>query len=118
MVQGVRELMIGLTRDAQFGPCVTFGLGGIFTEILKDISLRVAPITKQDALEMIEEVRGGHLLGAYRGMPAADISTLVEILVRVGEMGMEQPRIKEIDINPIIVSGTKPVAVDALVVLE
>lgn len=118
MVHGVRELMIGLTRDAQFGPCVTFGLGGIFTEVLKDISLRVAPITKQDALEMIEEVRGGHLLGAYRGMPAADISTLVEILVRVGEMGMEQPRIKEIDINPIIVSGTKPVAVDALVVLE
>jgi acetate---CoA ligase (ADP-forming) len=118
MVHGARELMIGLTRDAQFGPCVTFGLGGIFTEVLKDISLRVAPITKRDALEMIEEARARHLLGAYRGMPAADIDKLAEILVRVGEMGMEQAHIKEIDINPIIVSGTKPVAVDALVVLE
>jgi acetate---CoA ligase (ADP-forming) len=117
MVRGARELMVGLTRDAQFGPCVTFGLGGVFTEVLKDVSLRVAPITKQDALEMIEEVRARHLLGAYRGMPAVDVNTLIEIIVRVGEMGIEQPHIKEIDINPLIISGTKPVAVDALIVL-
>lgn len=118
MVHGTRELMVGLTRDAQFGPCVTFGLGGVFTEVLKDVSLRVAPITKQDALEMIEEARARHLLGPYRGMPAADVDALVEILMAVGVMGLEQPRIKEIDINPIIISGAKPKAVDALIVLE
>jgi acetyl-CoA synthetase (ADP-forming) len=118
MVHGARELMIGLFRDAQFGPCVTFGLGGIFTEALKDISLRVAPITRQDALEMIEEAKARQLLGAFRGMPAADMDKLVEILVRVGDVGIEQPRIKEVDINPLIVAGTRPVAVDALIVLQ
>ena len=118
MVKGQRELVVGLTRDSQFGPCVMFGLGGIFTEILKDVSFRVAPIERRDAMEMMQEIKSSRILGEIRGMPAADLEQLSEILVRVGEIGLENDDIKEIDINPVILSGSKPMAVDALVVLN
>jgi acetyl-CoA synthetase (ADP-forming) len=117
MVKGQRELVVGLTRDPQFGPCVMFGLGGIFTEILKDISFRVAPLEKRDALDMMQEIRGHKILEAVRGMEAADLDTLSDILIKVGRIGLENETVKEIDINPVIISGNKPVAVDALVVL-
>jgi acetyl-CoA synthetase (ADP-forming) len=118
MVKGPRELVVGLTRDPQFGPCVMFGLGGIFTEILKDISFRVAPLEKRDALEMMQEIKGHKILEAVRGMEAADLDMFSQILINVGQIGMEHEKVKEIDINPVIISGNKPVAVDALVVLE
>ena len=118
MIQGKRELVAGLTRDAQFGPCVMFGLGGIFTEILKDISFRVAPLEKRDALEMMQEIKGHKILGAVRGMEAVDLEMLADVLITIGKIGMENEKIEEIDINPLIISGNKPVAVDALVVLE
>ena len=118
MVKGTRELMVGLTRDPQFGPCVMFGLGGIFTEILKDISFRVAPIEKRDAMEMMQEIKAHKILEAFRGMPAANLEILSEILIGVGEIGLENDAIKEIDINPLILRGSNPVAVDALVVLN
>jgi acetate---CoA ligase (ADP-forming) subunit beta len=118
MIRGKRELMAGLVRDTQFGPCVTFGLGGIFTEILRDISFRVAPVDRVDVLDMISELKAAKLLEAYRGMPAADMDQLVRLVMQVGTIGLEQPRIKEIDINPIILSGTRPIAVDALIVLN
>ncbi|RLB12054.1 MAG: carboxylate--amine ligase [Deltaproteobacteria bacterium] len=118
MIKGQRELVVGLTRDPQFGPCVMFGLGGIFTEILKDISFRVAPLEKRDALEMMKDIKGHKILDAVRGMPSADLDALADILITVGRMGLENNEIKEIDINPLILKGSKPVAVDALVVLE
>ncbi|MFH0844576.1 MAG: acetate--CoA ligase family protein [Pseudomonadota bacterium] len=118
MVKGIRELMVGLIRDSQFGPCVMFGLGGIFTEILKDTSFRVAPLHKRDAMEMLLEIRGHKILEAVRGMPAADMEQLSDILIKVGEIGLENEAVKEIDINPLILSGSRPVAVDALVVLH
>jgi acetyl-CoA synthetase (ADP-forming) len=117
MIQGKRELMAGLIRDPQFGPCVMFGLGGIFTEILRDVSFRVAPLEKRDALEMTSEIRAHKILEQVRGLPAADIDQLVRILITMGEIGMEHDRIKEIDINPLILEGSRPVAVDALIVL-
>ena len=117
MIKGKRELVAGLTRDAQFGPCVMFGLGGIFTEILKDISFRVAPLEKLDALEMMQEIKGHKILDSIRGMDAADLNILVDILIALGRIGLENENIKEIDINPLILTGGKPVAVDALVVL-
>jgi len=117
MVKGPRELVVGLTRDPQFGPCVMFGLGGIFTEILKDVSFRVAPIEKRDAMEMMQEIKARKILDAVRGMPAADLDELAEILIKVGNIGVEHEQVKEIDINPVILAGSKPVAVDALVVL-
>ena len=109
---------MGLTRDSQFGPCVMFGLGGIFTEILKDTAFRVAPLEKQDALDMMQEIKAFKILEAIRGMKAVDQDILAEILITVGQIGLENDRIKEIDINPVIISGGKPVAVDALVVLQ
>ena len=118
MIKGSRELVVGLTRDAQFGPCVMFGLGGIFTEVLEDISFRVAPLEKKDALEMMHEIRAHKILGAIRGMAPADLEMLTEILINVGRIGLENEAVKEIDINPVILSQGKPVAVDALVILE
>jgi len=118
MIKGKRELVAGLTRDAQFGPCVMFGLGGIFTEILKDISFRVAPLEKLDALEMMQEIKGHKILDSIRGMDAANLDILADILIALGRIGLENENIKEIDINPLILSCGKPVAVDALVVLE
>ncbi len=118
MVQGKRELAAGLTRDAQFGPCVMFGLGGIFTEILKDIAFRVAPLERLDALEMMKEIRGHNILTAVRGLEAVDRDALADILINVGRIGLENKQIKEIDINPIIISGTRPIVVDALVLLD
>jgi len=118
MVKGPRELVVGLTRDSQFGPCVMFGLGGIFTEILRDVSFRVAPIEKRDALEMMQEIKARKILDAIRGMPAADLDRLAEILIKMGNIGLEEESIKEIDINPLILWDSRPVAVDALVVLN
>ena len=118
MVKGKRELVVGMIRDAQFGPCVMFGLGGIFTEILKDTVFRVAPLEKHDALEMMQEIRANKILEELRGMAAADKDLLADILMTVGTIGLENDHIREIDINPLIISGGKPIAVDALVVLQ
>jgi len=118
MIKGEREFVIGLTRDPQFGPCVMFGLGGIFTEVLNDVSFRVAPISEIDAVEMIEEIKTSKLLDEFRGSPAVDKSALVKALVGIGNLGVEYDQIAEIDINPVIISGDKPVAVDALIVLN
>jgi acetate---CoA ligase (ADP-forming) subunit beta len=118
MIKGRRELVIGLTRDPQFGPCVMFGLGGIFTEILKDISFRRAPLEVRDANEMMQEIRGHKILEAVRGMEAADTKRLADMLINIGRIGLEIPEIAEIDLNPVILSGAKPVVVDALIVLK
>jgi acetate---CoA ligase (ADP-forming) subunit beta len=117
MIKGRRELVMGLTRDAQFGPCVMFGLGGIFTEILHDVSFRRAPLVKDDALAMMQEIKGHKILDAVRGMEAADKESLADMLIRLGNIGMEFAEVQEIDLNPVIIAGTKPVVVDALMVL-
>jgi acetyl-CoA synthetase (ADP-forming) len=118
MVKGERELVIGLTRDPQFGPCVMYGLGGIFTEILNDVSFRIAPLEKRDALEMIREIKGHKIIDAFRGKPPVDIDVLCQALLALGNIGLEFDQVKEIDINPLIIDGDRPVAVDALVVLN
>jgi len=117
MIKGDREFVIGLSRDPQFGPCVMFGIGGIFTEVIKDVSFRVAPLTEMDAEEMIEEIRMKKLLDEFRGSPAVDKKQLVRALVGIGDIGYRNSEIAEIDINPLIIAGSKPVVVDALVVL-
>ena len=116
MIKGQRELVMGLNHDAQFGPSVMFGLGGIFAEILRDVSFRIAPLEKRDALEMMNEIRGHRILENVRGLPPADRDVLAEMLINLGRIGLENERIKEIDINPVILRGGLPVAVDALVV--
>jgi len=118
MIKGRRELVMGLTRDPQFGPCVMFGLGGIFTEILRDISFRRAPLEIRDAHDMMLEIKGHKILDAVRGMEAADKKRLTEMLINIGRIGLEIPEVSEIDLNPVIISGSNPVVVDALIVLE
>jgi len=119
MISGERELVIGLIRDPQFGPCVMFGLGGIFTEILKDTSFRVAPITEEDALQMMDDIRAKDILGPVRRMAPADKPQLAKALVGLGQIGIEQDDVAEIDVNPLIIAQDgSPVAVDALVVLK
>jgi acetyl-CoA synthetase (ADP-forming) len=118
MVKGSRELVAGMTRDPQFGPCVMFGLGGIFTEILRDVAFRKAPFEKIDAFEMMDDIKGNKILGPIRGMPEADREALADMLIRMGQIGLDVPEIKEIDANPVILDKQgRPVAVDALIVL-
>lgn len=118
MIGGNRELMVGLTRDEQFGPCVMFGLGGIFTEILKDNTFRIAPVDKREAIDMIRGIKGKSVTGAFRGMPPVDTDALADVLIKIGHIGLNHPCIKAIDINPLIISGNRPVAVDALIELR
>ncbi len=117
MVSGSRELVMGMTRDPLFGPCVMFGLGGIFTEAMADVSFRAAPLTRQDALEMMQEIRGQRILSEIRGMPAPDRDVLAECLVALGDIGHDYEQIQEIDVNPMIIRGDQPISVDALIVL-
>lgn len=118
MVFGDREFVLGMSRDPQFGPCVMFGVGGIFTEAIRDVTFRVAPITERDALEMLDEIRLSKLLAAFRGKSAVDRRALVRALVAIGDIGYRCNEIAEIDINPVIISGDQPIVVDALVVLQ
>lgn len=118
MIEGKRELVAGLTRDPQFGPCVMFGLGGIFTEILEDVAFRVAPLNRSDALAMMEDIRGRRILDSIRGMEPVDREALASILINLGKIGLEHEEVQEIDINPLIVREGIPVAVDALVVIQ
>lgn len=117
-VRGGREFVIGMMRDPQFGPCVMFGLGGVFTEVMRDATFRVAPLTREDAAEMLDEVRARKLLDVFRGQPAVDREALIDALVGIGDLALDNDEIAEIDINPVIVAGNRPVAVDAVVVLS
>ncbi|MEC7488732.1 MAG: acetate--CoA ligase family protein [Pseudomonadota bacterium] len=117
MVKGDRELMIGMTRDEQFGPSVMFGLGGIFTEILEDVSFRLAPLRMTDAGEMMSEIKASKILNEMRGLPKVDRRILARAIIGVGRAAVDNPEIAEIDINPLIVAGSKPLAVDGLIVL-
>jgi acetyltransferase len=118
MAQGV-EALIGVVNDEGFGPSVTFGLGGIFSEALKDVTFRIAPFGIETAREMIGELRGAKLFDGYRGAPPADKEALARMLVDVSRMAMTLgPRLKEMDINPVFVGADGVVAADALLVLK
>ena len=117
MISGSRELVVGLTRDEQFGPCAMLGLGGIFVEVLKQVTFRIAPLEERDAFEMMDELPGNKILDAFRGEPPVDRKALAQILIAIGKIGLENEAVKEIDVNPLIISGADPIAVDALVVL-
>jgi acyl-CoA synthetase (NDP forming) len=118
MLEGKREFVAGLFRDEQFGPTVMFGLGGIFTEAIGDVVFRLAPIDDNEAGKMIDALHAQKLLGAFRGEKAPDKSVLIKTLVGLSRIGMEVPEIKEIDINPLLITADgKVTAVDALIVL-
>jgi acyl-CoA synthetase (NDP forming) len=119
MVSGERELVCGLTRVDPFGPCVMFGFGGIFTELIKDAVFRIAPLTPEDARKMVKEIRTQKLMGPFRGQHDVDIDELSRVLVALGEIGLQYDDILQIDINPLKIGPDgKLTAVDALVVLR
>jgi len=115
--QGI-EVIVGAVKDPQFGQTVMFGLGGIFVELLKDVNFRVAPLTADDAKEMITSLKAYPLLNGYRGQKPADINALADILVNVSRLVMEQPDIKELDLNPVMAYPVGAKTVDARIILE
>ena len=118
MLEGKREFVAGLFHDEQFGAIVMFGLGGIFTEAIGDVVFCLAPIDDNEARKMIDELHSQKLLGAFRGEKAADIKALIKTIVGLSKIGTEIPEIREIDINPLLVTADgKVTAVDALIVL-
>ena len=119
MVQGGREVLVGMSRDPQFGPLVAFGLGGIYVEALKDVAFRVAPFSRHEADEMIREIRSYRLLEGVRGEPPADHQAMVEALLRISQLVTDFPEIVELDINPLMVfeEGRGAMAIDMRLVL-
>jgi acetyl coenzyme A synthetase (ADP forming)-like protein len=119
MVQGGREILLGMSRDPQFGPLVAFGLGGIYVEALKDVAFRVAPFSPQEAGEMIREIRSFPLLEGVRGEPPADFGAMVDALLKVSRLVTDFPEIVELDINPLMVfdEGRGAMAIDMRLVL-
>ncbi len=120
MVRGVQEVIIGVKKDIQFGHLIMFGLGGIFVEVLKDVTFGIVPVGRQEALEMIKEIKSYRLLTGFRKLPHADTDALVETIVKVSQMCQDFPEIKELDINPLIVKekGKGAVMVDARIIIE
>jgi acetyl-CoA synthetase (ADP-forming) len=118
MVSGARELIAGFVRDDEFGPCVMLGVGGILAEAVGDVAFRLAPLEAVDAEDLIDDLANQALLGPVRGEPAVDRGVLAQILLGLAATGIADDRIRSIDLNPLIVSGGLPVAVDALVELD
>jgi len=117
MIPKATEIIIGMMKDPHFGPVIMFGLGGIFVEILKDISFRVLPIEERDAREMITEIRGYEILKGARGKSPRDIQAIEGVLMKISKLTMENPKINEIDLNPIFVFEKGLQVVDARMIL-
>ncbi len=111
------EVIIGMSKDPQFGPVIMFGLGGILVEILKDVSFRIVPLARRDAREMIQEIKGYPLLEGYRGQEPVDVANLEEIILKVSSFVEQHPEVEELDLNPIFAYSDGAVAVDARVIL-
>jgi len=116
MAPAGHEVIVGVTKDPQFGHAVMFGLGGIFVEVMKDVSFRVAPLSKNDASEMIREIRGYRALTGLRGKPAADLDALGALLLQLSAFLASHPEIEELDLNPVIVHARGLSIADARVV--
>ena len=115
-----KETIIGMNRDPQFGPLLMFGLGGIYVEVLKDVTFRIAPVSPREAQEMLNEIRSYHLLRGVRGEPPSDLDAIVDTILRVSQLVTDFPEIVEMDINPLTVyeAGKGALAVDMRFVLE
>lgn len=118
MITGARELIAGVHTDAQFGPCVMVGIGGVLTEAVGDVSFRLVPITASDADDMLDELRNQALLGPVRGEPAVDRAAVREVLLALSRLAETERGVAAVDVNPLVVTEGRPVAVDALVELQ
>ena len=111
------EVIVGMTTDAQFGPVLMFGLGGVLVEVLKDVAFRVVPIAPRDARQMVREIQGFPVLQGYRGQPPADLDALESLLLKLSGFIERHPEIAELDLNPVFAYPKRAVAVDARIVL-
>ncbi len=111
------EVIIGMSKDAQFGPVLMFGLGGILVEVLKDVSFRIVPLARRDASEMIREIKGYAVLEGYRGQEPVDVANLEEMILKVSSFVEQHTEVEELDLNPIFAYSDGAVAVDARIVL-
>jgi acetyl-CoA synthetase (ADP-forming) len=118
MLRGTRELIAGLHRDDQFGPCVMVGIGGVLAEALADVAIRLAPIDTHDAHDMLDDLRGAALLGPFRGEPAVDRDGIAAVLLALSDLATARPDVVAVDVNPLVIVDGAPVAVDALVELD
>jgi len=118
MIGGERELIAGVSVDPQFGPTVMVGVGGVLAEAVADVAIRLVPITATDAGEMLEDLDAQPLLGPFRGQPPLDRGAMVDLLVALSRVAETSPGLRSIDLNPLIVSDGRPIAVDALVELD
>ena len=114
----ITELIIGMTTDAQFGPALMFGIGGILVELLEDVSFRIAPITEYDAREQIHEIKGFPILDGYRGKPKADLDAIVNTLLKISDLVIKHEEINEMDLNPVFIYESGLVCVDARIILK
>jgi acetate---CoA ligase (ADP-forming) subunit beta len=112
------EVIIGMSKDIQFGPVIMFGLGGVLVEVLKDVSFRVAPLTERDARDMIKEIKGYPILEGYRGHEKSDIPCLIDLLLKVSRYVEDHPEIKELDLNPLFLYKEGALVIDARIILE
>jgi acyl-CoA synthetase (NDP forming) len=115
--QGV-EVIIGMTKDPQFGPVLMFGLGGVLVEVLKDVAFRVVPLDARDARQMVHEIKGYPLLEGYRGHDPADVAKLEQLLLKVSAFVEAHPEVAELDLNPVFAYKDGAIAVDARIVLD
>lgn len=111
------EVIIGISQDAQFGPVIMFGIGGILVEIIKDVSFRIIPLMERDAAEMIREIKGYRLLQGYRGQEPANIPKLEQLILKISQFIEQNPQIKELDLNPIYAYQDDITVVDARIIL-
>jgi succinyl-CoA synthetase beta subunit len=118
MLRGARELIAGLHRDHQFGPCVMVGIGGVLAEALADVAIRLAPLDLHDAHDMLDDLRGAALLGPFRGEPPVDRDRVAAVLLRLSDLAESRPDLASVDVNPLVIVNGAPVAVDALVELD
>ncbi|MCJ7762069.1 acetate--CoA ligase family protein [Candidatus Bathyarchaeota archaeon] len=112
------EVIVGSIKDPQFGQTLMFGLGGVFVEILKDVTFRIAPITREDAQEMVTTIKAYPLLKGYRNTPPTDVDAIIDILLNTSRLVMDNPQIKELDLNPIMAYEKGAKTVDARIILE
>jgi len=118
MARDGTEVIVGMTRDPQFGPVMMFGLGGILVEVFKDVTFRVLPLTIRDATQMIDEIKASAVLDGIRGQAPADKNALCSVILKVAEFVAANPEIEELDLNPMFVYAEGVIAVDARIVIS
>ncbi|HYB92642.1 MAG TPA: acetate--CoA ligase family protein [archaeon] len=117
MMQSSIEVIVGGVRDSQFGPCIMFGMGGIFTEVYGDVAFRVAPIDRIDALDLVREMKGSKILEGIRGKPPSDIDSIINLLINASDLMMEHDKIIQFDLNPVIVYPDGVYVVDSRIIV-